>query len=73
MNFLKIEECENIRQTMLDGGALGSRMTGSGTTVFGIFDSEETAKQCAFTLQQTYQNTFVTHATGCGCNIVSEK
>lgn len=70
---LKIEECENIRQTMLDGGALGSRMTGSGTTVFGIFDSEETAKQCAFTLQQTYQNTFVTHATGCGCNIVSEK
>ena len=69
---LQIEECENIKEIMLAGGALGSCMTGSGTTVFGIFDSEDTAKQCAFTLKKTYHNTFVTHATGRGCRIVSE-
>ena len=47
-------------------------MTGSGTTVFGIFDSVEAAKQCAFTLKKTYTNTFVTHAEGCGCRVVSD-
>ena len=70
---LRIDECESIRRAMLDGGALGSRMTGSGTTVFGIFDSEDAAKQCAFTLKKTYSHTYVTRATGCGCKIVSEK
>ena len=69
---LTIEECESIKKCMLAGGALGSCMTGSGTTVFGIFDSEEAANQCAFTLKNTYNNTFVTQATDCGCRIVSE-
>ncbi len=31
-----------IEQLMLDHGALGSMMSGSGPTVFGIFDSEQT-------------------------------
>lgn len=70
---LQIEECETIKSAMLSGGAMGACMTGSGTTVFGIFDSEATAKKCADTLAKTYINTFVTAATGCGCKIVSEK
>ncbi len=69
---LRIEECETIKTAMLSGGALGACMTGSGTTVFGIFDSAEAAKQCAFTLKKTYTNTFVTHAEGCGCRVVSD-
>ena len=70
---LSIEECESIKRVMLSGGALGACMTGSGTTVFGIFDSEDIAEQCALTLEKTYKNTFVTTATGLGCKIVSEK
>lgn len=70
---LNIEECETIKKAMIDGGAIGSCMTGSGTTVFGIFDSQERAKQCAFTLKKAYKNTFLTQATDCGCKIVSEK
>ena len=70
---LRIDECESIKAVMLSGGALGACMTGSGTTVFGIFDSEDTAKQCATVLQKTHRNTFVTRAESCGCRIVTEK
>ena len=36
---------EDIKKTMLKGGALGSMMSGSGPTVFGIFDDEQQAKK----------------------------
>ena len=34
-----------IKKTMMDNGAIGSMMSGSGPTVFGIFDSPAAAKQ----------------------------
>lgn len=34
-----------IKRTMIDNGAIGSMMSGSGPTVFGIFDSPAVAKQ----------------------------
>ena len=36
-----------IKQTMLKNGADGAMMSGSGTSVFGIFENEEDAKKCA--------------------------
>lgn len=36
---------QKIKETMLAKGALGSLMSGSGPTVFGIFDSEATARE----------------------------
>lgn len=36
---------DDIKQCMLGNGALGSLMSGSGPTVFGIFDKEEAAKE----------------------------
>ncbi|MFT3950911.1 MAG: 4-(cytidine 5'-diphospho)-2-C-methyl-D-erythritol kinase [Oscillospiraceae bacterium] len=44
--------CENeqitlIKQTMLENGALGALMTGSGSAVFGMFDGKKAAKRCA--------------------------
>lgn len=36
-----------IKEDMLESGALGSLMSGSGATVFGIFDDEEKLKACA--------------------------
>lgn len=70
---LRLDECERIKKAMLQGGALGSCMTGSGTTVFGIFDSHDSAKQTYFTLKKTFINTFLTSAVDCGCRIVQEK
>ena len=36
---------DEIKKTMMDNGAIGSMMSGSGPTVFGIFDSPVAAKQ----------------------------
>ena len=38
---------DTIKQSMLDAGAKGSLMSGSGPTVFGMFTEEEKAKQAA--------------------------
>lgn len=40
-----------IKQTMLQNGAAGAMMSGSGTSVFGIFENEEDAKKCTEILQ----------------------
>ncbi|MDO4312087.1 MAG: 4-(cytidine 5'-diphospho)-2-C-methyl-D-erythritol kinase [Eubacteriales bacterium] len=40
-----------IKKTMLDAGALGAMMSGSGPTVFGIFDSRSTAKKAALKIR----------------------
>lgn len=37
-------EIKRIKQTMLENGALGSLMSGSGPTVFGIFDDKDKAE-----------------------------
>ena len=39
-----------IKKRLLDAGACGSLMSGSGPTVFGIFDGEASARQAAQTL-----------------------
>ena len=41
-----------IKQVMLDNGALNSIMSGSGPTVFGLFDDKEKARQCVKTLEE---------------------
>jgi 4-diphosphocytidyl-2-C-methyl-D-erythritol kinase len=39
-----------IEEMLIAGGALGSRMSGSGPTVFGVFDTEPGCRQAAATL-----------------------
>lgn len=41
-NYLVIDE---IKKHMLSNGAVGAMMSGSGPTVFGLFDDEDTAKK----------------------------
>ena len=36
-----------LREALLSAGAIGARMTGSGSTVFGIFESREAAERAA--------------------------
>lgn len=52
-------EVEHIRDTMLASGALNAVMTGSGPTVFGLFDREETACAAAGILKREYSQVFL--------------
>jgi 4-diphosphocytidyl-2-C-methyl-D-erythritol kinase len=38
---------DKIKKSMLENGAVISAMSGSGPTVFGIFESKDTAKKAA--------------------------
>ena len=51
---------EEIKNTMLSRGALGACMSGTGPTVFGIFDDENAARSVAEELKQSYAETFLT-------------
>ena len=42
-----VPEVAALRRHLLDAGALGASMSGTGTTVFGIFDEEEVARSAA--------------------------
>ncbi len=48
-----------IRQVMAEFAPLCSRMTGSGSAVFAIFEEEATASACAARLQQDYATAFL--------------
>lgn len=54
------EEVEEIKSTMLGGGALGACMSGTGPTVFGIFESREQAQQVYDSLAAVYPETYLT-------------
>lgn len=53
-------EILKIRQTMLDGGAMGSIMSGSGPTVFGLFSEQKAAETVYHALKKTYLDTILT-------------
>lgn len=51
-------EIAAIKNAMLDAGALGAVMTGTGSAVFGLFDDEHAAEQTAGKLRRVRKNTF---------------
>ena len=52
---------DEIKNTMLGGGALGACMSGTGPTVFGIFSKQEEAQAVVDELKPLYPETFLTH------------
>ena len=50
----------DIKETLLDNGALGAAMSGSGPLTYGIFDNEEAAKKAVEALQAKYKDVFLT-------------
>ncbi|MBQ4396113.1 MAG: 4-(cytidine 5'-diphospho)-2-C-methyl-D-erythritol kinase [Clostridia bacterium] len=69
---MDIGECAAIKRIMTAEGALGACMTGSGTTVFGLFDDAAKAEACAARLRETFPRTYLTHASSAGCDMTSE-
>lgn len=53
------EEIHSIKEKLLSVGALGSCMTGSGSAVFGVFDSMEHARSAADFMREIYPNLFI--------------
>ncbi len=51
---------EAIKNAMIQAGALGSAMSGSGPTVFGLFDREDFARQAVQSLEETQEEVFLT-------------
>ena len=54
----KPDDIPRIKAQLLDFGALGAVMTGTGSAVFGIFESEAAAKNARETLSQSYSEVF---------------
>ena len=52
-------EVEDIKYTMHDYGALGAAMTGSGPSVFGVFDDASDAKNACDYLRKNYKECFL--------------
>ena len=54
----RVPEIAKIKQQLKQYGALGAQMTGSGSAVFGIFDSFEKAIEACDKLHEKYPDTF---------------
>ena len=69
-NVLALHEVAKIKQIMLECGALGACMSGSGPTVFGVFTAKNMAENCSHVLQSTYDEVFVCRPLFEGCKIM---
>lgn len=50
---------QNVKRELLELGAIGSQMSGSGPTVFGIFEDEEKARNAKEILWKKYKTVYV--------------
>lgn len=64
METVTKDECPEIveiKKKLLDLGALGSIMSGSGPTVFGMFPDNQTAKKACDYFADLYEETYLAH------------
>ena len=61
---------EEMKTDLLESGAVISEMTGSGSVVFGVFESEETAIDAKNILSGKYPHVFMTRPVNCGVYVV---
>lgn len=52
-------EIDAVKSALIDCGALGASMSGSGPTVFGLFDDERAARSALERLQENYRQVFL--------------
>ncbi len=68
--FIEVPNKVDIKNVMRDEGALGVCMSGSGPTVFGIFDDKEKAESAAGKLKDYAKDIAVTKPVSYGCKIL---
>ena len=64
---------QQIKEQMLEAGALGSMMTGSGSAVFGLFDSKRKASRCLNQLEDDMEAIFLCQPLEYGAIICDEE
>lgn len=69
--FIDVTERVLIKDIMRKYGAKCSQMSGSGPSVFGIFDNKEKAEECLSELKKTYEQSYLCASTDCGCERIS--
>lgn len=60
----KPDDIPNIKKLLLDCGALGAVMTGTGSAVFGVFDSEDKSIRAFKLLKERYREVFIAEPQG---------
>ncbi len=58
-DVMRLPEVEAIKERLLQAGAVGACMTGSGSAVFGLFRDAKDAQACAFALLPEWHDTFL--------------
>ena len=61
---------EEMKTDLLESGAVISEMTGSGSVVFGVFESEETAIDAKNILSGKYPHVFTTRPVNSGVYVI---
>ena len=51
---------KQIKDEMIESGAVGSMMSGSGPTIFGFFDDMLCAQRCFEHFKEKYREVFIT-------------
>ena len=55
----RLSEINDIKAVLIDCGALGASMSGSGPSVFGLFDREDRAQAALERLKESYRDVFL--------------
>ena len=67
--FIEVPQRVDIKSIMYAHGALGACMSGSGPTVFGIFENEDSAEACKAELVTFVKDVIVCTPVNCGCKL----
>ena len=65
--FIDVTERVLIKDIMRKHGAKAACMSGSGPSVFGIFEDKDKAEMCLDELKKSYSQSYLCSATDCGC------
>ena len=70
--FIEVPQRVDIKSIMYKHGALGACMSGSGPTVFGIFETKDNAEQCKAELDSFVKDVMVCTPVSKGCKIIGK-
>ncbi len=68
--FIEVTDRTVIKGIMRKNGCLCCCMSGSGPSIFGIFDDEIKAKECLAELKKDFNNSFLCKTVKQGCEII---
>ena len=66
---MQLDEINEIKRIMMGAKALGSSMSGSGSAVYGIFNSGKKAEACVNILKEKYKYVYSTAPIKEGCTV----